>query len=235
MKQYKLGGGSTATVSLGGLNFVSGIVRVSDQTAELVEAYHVRYLGVLRDTAGEAGGGWPTSPTATETSTLACESRLGDLLNMTPAALVAAGAALGLVASTRMRLIAAILHDEYPGIYELPRDIADSDEIATTAALDGSLSITTAPVGAASGVALGTQPVVKMLRPNGLVDADYVGTITAALKTGTGVLSGTATVTCVAGVATFTNLVVTGAGTKTLGFTTAGGGNEVVSGNVVIS
>ena len=74
-----------------------------------------------------------------------------------------------------------------------------------------------------SGVAFAQQPVVKIADPGNLVVATSSANVTAAIATGTGVLSGTTTVAAVNGVATFTNLVVTGTpGAVTLSFTSGG-------------
>lgn len=96
------------------------------------------------------------------------------------------------------------------------------------------LAITTQPVGAASGVALGTQPIVRIVDNVGATCTTATNTVTASLASGSGILSGTVAVAAVAGVATFTNLVITGAGTDTIQFS-ASGLSGVVSGSVTIS
>lgn len=97
-----------------------------------------------------------------------------------------------------------------------------------------SLAIRTQPVGAASGVALGTQPVIEIRDAQGSLVGTATNTVTASLASGSGILSGTVAVAAVAGVATFTNLVITGAGTDTVQFS-ATGLSGVVSGSVTIS
>jgi hypothetical protein len=73
------------------------------------------------------------------------------------------------------------------------------------------LSITTAPVGGASGAALGTQPVVKVLDAAGNVVTGSTAAVTVAIQSGTGgTLGGTTTVNAVAGVATFSSLTLAG-------------------------
>ena len=83
------------------------------------------------------------------------------------------------------------------------------------------LAITTQPSGAVNDVALTTQPVVELYDGANTTDAtDSTTTVTAAIATGTGTLSGTTTVQAVSGVVTFTNLKIVGtAGNFTLSFT----------------
>ncbi len=81
------------------------------------------------------------------------------------------------------------------------------------------LAMVTEPAGANSGAAFGTQPVVRVLDASGNVATSYSGTVTASIGSGGGTLSGTAGVTVVNGVATFTNLSILGtAGARTLSF-----------------
>jgi hypothetical protein len=84
--------------------------------------------------------------------------------------------------------------------------------------------LTTQPSGAASGVVLTGQPVVQ-LKDSGNNNVSTTGVnVVATISTGTGTLGGTATVATVAGVATFTDLKITGiAGSSyILTFTPAG-------------
>lgn len=74
------------------------------------------------------------------------------------------------------------------------------------------LTFTTQPDGGVTGTNLTQQPVVKATNSSGQVDTSWVSNVTLTVKYGSGALSGTATVTAVAGVATFTNLKITGAG-----------------------
>ncbi|MGE3857126.1 MAG: hypothetical protein AB7G21_09245 [Dehalococcoidia bacterium] len=72
------------------------------------------------------------------------------------------------------------------------------------------LAFTTQPAGAVAGANLTTQPVVAIRDADGNVLPGVSGSVTIAIKSGTGaggaVLQGTATVALVAGVATFTDL-----------------------------
>jgi hypothetical protein len=84
------------------------------------------------------------------------------------------------------------------------------------------LVLTTQPAGAVSGVAFTTQPVVAVRDPGNLLVANSTVAVTAAVASGTGTLSGTTTVNAVGGVATFTNLKISGGGAHTLTFTATG-------------
>jgi hypothetical protein len=86
---------------------------------------------------------------------------------------------------------------------------------ATAAAL----AITTEPEGAPSGSVLGTQPVIRIIDAGGNTVTTSTANVVVSIASGTGTLSGTTTVAAVSGVATFTNLVITGtAGFYTLTF-----------------
>ena len=82
--------------------------------------------------------------------------------------------------------------------------------------------MTTQPAGAVSGSAFTTQPVVRVTDSGDNTVTSFTSNVVASIASGTGTLSGTTTATAVAGVATFTNLVITGtAGNFTLTFTPA--------------
>lgn len=78
------------------------------------------------------------------------------------------------------------------------------------------VAITTQPVGGVSGSALATQPVVRIVDAAGNTVTHSTASVTVTASGGT--LGGTTTVTAVNGVATFTNLTHTTAGTYTLTF-----------------
>ncbi|MEI8322841.1 MAG: fibronectin type III domain-containing protein, partial [Actinomycetes bacterium] len=78
------------------------------------------------------------------------------------------------------------------------------------------LAVTTQPVGFSSGAALNTQPVVRIVDASGNTMTGSSASVTVTASGGT--LGGTTTVTAVNGVATFTNLTHTTAGTNTLTF-----------------
>jgi hypothetical protein len=104
---------------------------------------------------------------------------------------------------------------------------SNSAAVTITAPAVRSLAVGTQPQGAAPGVALTMQPVVQV-RSNGVLDAaDNSTVVTATIVNGTGtagaILSGTTTVTAVAGIATFANLSIGTAGTNyQLRFTATG-------------
>jgi len=78
------------------------------------------------------------------------------------------------------------------------------------------IAVTTQPVGSTSGAALATQPVVRIVDAAGNTVTHSSALVTVSASGGT--LGGTTTVTAVNGVATFTNLTHTTAGTYTLTF-----------------
>ncbi|HTE47308.1 MAG TPA: Ig-like domain-containing protein [Gemmatimonadaceae bacterium] len=98
------------------------------------------------------------------------------------------------------------------------------------------LSITTQPSASAqNGVAFGQQPAIQLRSSsNGAISSPGV-VVAATIITGSGTLGGTTTATTdVSGVATFTNLVITGpTGTRTLRFTSSGLSSTTSSGVAV--
>ena len=81
------------------------------------------------------------------------------------------------------------------------------------------LALRMQPVGAASGAPLAMQPIVEVRDAAGNVVTSAAAAITASIATGGGTLTGTTTIDAIAGIATFTNLVITGAsGVRTLAF-----------------
>jgi hypothetical protein len=84
------------------------------------------------------------------------------------------------------------------------------------------LAVTAAAVGGTSNTFLTAQPVVTVQTLAGAVVSAEVRQITATLASGSGSLSGTTTVSTVNGVATFTDLAITGTGAHTLAFAATG-------------
>jgi hypothetical protein len=81
-------------------------------------------------------------------------------------------------------------------------------------------AITTQPSGAVNGVALTLQPVVRITDGSGNTATTSTASVVASIASGSGTLSGTTTVAAVNGVATFTDLVLSGTpGNFTLTFT----------------
>ncbi|MDT8427867.1 MAG: hypothetical protein RQ757_03785 [Pseudomonadales bacterium] len=101
--------------------------------------------------------------------------------------------------------------------------------------LPPSLTLTQQPSSsAASGTAFAQQPQITLLNGSGGGVPNV--TITASLVSGGGTLGGTLTaITNASGVASFTNLSITGAaGVRTLGFTAAGSTAQLVSNGITI-
>src|SRR5205823_1179902 len=102
---------------------------------------------------------------------------------------------------------------------------ATSGTITITAGAATQLSITTQPSSSAqSGVAFAQQPVVQLRDASGNAVSQAGVTVTAAIATGGGTLGGTLTAaTNGSGVASFTNLAITGAaGDRTLSSSVTG-------------
>jgi hypothetical protein len=84
------------------------------------------------------------------------------------------------------------------------------------------ITIATQPAFAATGSPFFRQPVARITDANGNLVTSAATSVTAAIATGPGTLSGTTTVSTTSGVATFTNLTITGTGATTLSFTASG-------------
>jgi len=95
------------------------------------------------------------------------------------------------------------------------------------------LAITTQPVGTQTANPLATQPVVEF-RDSGNNLVSSTADVTAVLIGAGGTLGGTTTIAAVGGVATFTDLAITGAGTYQIRFD-ATGVSSATSGDVVIT
>jgi hypothetical protein len=95
--------------------------------------------------------------------------------------------------------------------------------------------ITNQPTGAVSGAALTTQPVVKIVYPSGNIVMGFNGNVVASIASGSGTLNGTKTKAAASGIATFTNLAITGtAGNFTLTFAPVGA-SAVTSNSFVLT
>jgi len=104
----------------------------------------------------------------------------------------------------------------FPGETRTATVTVDLSAVATQ------LGVSTQPGGAASGAALSPQPVVQVRNSTGAL-VSSTAAVTASIASGGGTLGGTTTVNAVGGVATFTNLTVTGtAGARTLQFSSPG-------------
>ena len=95
--------------------------------------------------------------------------------------------------------------------------------VTVSAGAPAALAVRTQPAGGAVGIPLTTQPVVEIRDKAGNVVATATNSVTVAIAAGGGSISGTTTVNAVAGVVTFTDLVVAGsAGTRVLSFSSPG-------------
>ncbi len=95
--------------------------------------------------------------------------------------------------------------------------------VTTTPGTPTRLALRTQPAGAAVGAPFATQPIVEVRDAAGNVVTSSAAAVTVALGTGGGALAGTTTVNAAAGVATFTDLSLTGTvGARTLAFTSTG-------------
>ena len=106
--------------------------------------------------------------------------------------------------------------------------LADADSSS------GLMSVNTQPsLTATSGVNLGTQPKFNVLTSAGATDTSFTGNVTISAD-GPGVLGGTLTVAAVSGVATFSGIKITGAGTTRISARASGRG-AVQTKNIVVS
>jgi hypothetical protein len=118
-----------------------------------------------------------------------------------------------------------------PGIYVEQTGFSTATSYMTYYEIVGTsgdtLTIDSQPSTATSGVAMGNIVVESS-------DTASTATVTATIASGSGTLSGTTSVAMVAGVATFSNLIITGLGAFTLAFN-ATGHDEVVSSTITVS
>jgi len=95
--------------------------------------------------------------------------------------------------------------------------------VTTTPGTPTRLALRTQPGGAAVGAPFGTQPVVEVRDAAGNVVTASGAAVSVTIGSGGGALAGTTTVNATAGVATFTDLLLTGTvGARTLAFTSTG-------------
>jgi hypothetical protein len=95
--------------------------------------------------------------------------------------------------------------------------------------------ITTQPSGAVDGSVFTTQPVIRITDAGGNTVTSSTVNVVASIASGTGTLSGTTTIAAVNGVATFTNLKITGSGSHTITFTPADSLSTVTSSGFTVS
>jgi hypothetical protein len=98
------------------------------------------------------------------------------------------------------------------------------------------LVVTQQPTAENSGVTISPSPAVRIANNDtGATDTAASGTVTAWIFSGTGTLNGTATVSYSSGVATFSNINITGSGAHRLAFSDNVNGIMVVSDEFTIS
>ena len=97
----------------------------------------------------------------------------------------------------------------------------NSGSFTVSPAAASQLAVSTQPAGATAGAAFTTQPVVTVQDAYGNTATANNTNVTATLNSGSGTLTGTATVAAVNGIASFSNLRIDSAGAKTLHFTDA--------------
>ena len=100
---------------------------------------------------------------------------------------------------------------------------ATSSSFALSVGAASKVMVTTQPAGAFNGIAFSTQPVVNITDAGGNTITSSTASVVASIASGSGTLGGTTAINAVAGVATFTNLKITGTGNHTLTFTAADG------------
>jgi hypothetical protein len=93
----------------------------------------------------------------------------------------------------------------------------------------GWLFIQTQPASAIGGAPLGIQPVIRILDNANLLIAGSTLAVTATITSGNGTITADGTVNAVGGVATFTNLTITGSGAQVLTFSIASPSLQIAS------
>ncbi len=180
---------------------------------------------------GVAGGASPASQTISITN-----SGTGTLSGLTLGGITYGAGATGWLAATLngttapasislAATIGSLAAGTYTATFSVASAVAtNSPRVVNVTLTVASVStptvvVTTQPVGTLSGAVFTTQPSIKLVDQNGATLTGYVGQVRAGVGSGTGVISGTTVMTVVAGVATFTDLKITGSGTFTLLFT----------------
>lgn len=94
----------------------------------------------------------------------------------------------------------------------------NSSTVTVAAGPPTQMAIVTQPAQAVSGITLATQPVLQLRDATNQLANGSTATVTAAITSGSGSISGTTSVAAVGGVATFTNLRIDGAGQHVITF-----------------
>src|SRR5262249_15269559 len=93
---------------------------------------------------------------------------------------------------------------------------------AAWSGMPGSLAMAQAPGNGLSGLPLLVQPILNTLDLGGILNTDFVGTVTATVLAGPGTITAGATALVVLGIAVFVGLTITGSGATTLQFSAPG-------------
>ncbi|NBO63883.1 MAG: hypothetical protein EBU88_03335, partial [Acidobacteria bacterium] len=146
---------------------------------------------------------------ATSTASITASIQSGASGTLTGTLTVAATAGVATFSDLKLT---GVVSNNYTIRFSSPGLIsAISNNVGVTSGTKYQLAITTQPVGSASGSVLSTQPVVEIRDALGNRVTTSTDTVTVSISSGTGgVLSGTTAINAVGGVATFTNLVLTG-------------------------
>jgi hypothetical protein len=170
---------------------VAAVVLSPSAPATIASGSNLTFTATVSNKAGEAIAGTAVSWSSSDTQI----------------ATVSAGIVTG------VKVGQAMISAASGGVSSVPVTVTVTPGVAT------SIAIRTQPAGSISGAALTTQPAVEIRDAAGNLVTSSTAAVTATLGGTTGgTLSGTVTVNAVAGVATFTNLTITGAGTRTLVF-----------------
>jgi hypothetical protein len=100
--------------------------------------------------------------------------------------------------------------------------ITVSDTVVTPPPVATQLRLTTQPTTGVTGQVLAIQPQIAISDASNTVVPSSTASVTAAISGGIAILGGTTTVSAVNGIATFTDLRITGVGSFTLTFTSDG-------------
>jgi len=231
------------------LRFTSGSLTAADATAVTVTAGSASQLGITaQPVAGASGASLTTAPV------LAIKDAQGNLVTTDNSSQVTVaiqsgngGTLGGTTTVTAVNGIASFSNLTLSGTtgtnYVLrftsgSLTAADANTVTVTAGSASQLGITTQPVAGASGASLTTAPVLAIKDAQGnTVTTDNNSQVTVAIQSGNGgTLGGTTTVTAVNGIASFSNLSLSGTtGTNYVLRFTSGTLTAADSGNVNVS
>lgn len=212
------------TAMLGG----TGELTVNSNSFNAIVGAPAKLLFTTQSPGGVAGQVWATQPgvmisdtagnrvtTASGTIAVALQSGAGTLLGTASASAVS-----GIATFTNLKMNEAGAKTLRASMGTLATDVSSSIQITHAPATQ--IVLTTQPGGATYSQNFTQQPVAQIRDSYGNVvttGTDASAFVNASLHSGAGVLSGTASVTAVSGVATFTNLAIDEVGVKVLRLT----------------